>query len=155
MWPMTWWSRSPKATPARSGPTPERSGLVLPPLGQPSSGLLLAQRPLLEPELEQMGQGPADVAPRRQTELIHHLGPVEVGADGVQLLLLAQLGDTRLELVHAPAERSRLVGVAGGAVTAGQLVEPVEQRADVAHVAADGTVGPSQPVGVEAQMEVD
>ena len=45
--------------------------------------------------------------------------------------------------------------VAGGAVAPGQLVEPVEQRAGVADVAAHGTVGPPQPVGVEAQVEVD
>jgi myo-inositol-1-phosphate synthase len=75
--------------PVRSGPTPDRSGRVPPPLGQSSPGLLLPQWPLLEPQLEEVGQGPADVAPRGQAELVHHLGPVEVGADGIQLLLLA------------------------------------------------------------------
>ena len=118
-------------------------------------GLLLAQRTLLEPELEQEGQGPAHLAAGLEAELVHDLGPVEVGADGVELLLLAELGDPGLELVHAPAERPGLVGVPGGAVAPGQLVEPVEQRTGVAHVAAHGPVGPPQPVGVEAQVEVD
>ena len=54
-----------------------------------------------------------------------------------------------------PPEGPGLVGVPGGAVAPGQLVEPVEQRTGVADVAAHRPVGPSQPVGVEPQMEVD
>ena len=44
--------------------------------------------------------------------------------------------------------------VARGAVRAGELVQPVEQRAGVAHVAAHGPVGPPQSVGVEAEVQL-
>ena len=77
-------------------------------------------------------------------------------------------GRMRVELLLAPAAprcapRARPCGaegpgpsrVAGGAVTAGQLVQLVEQRSGVADVTADGPVGPSEPVGVEAQVELD
>ena len=66
----------------------------------------------------------------------------------------AQLGDARLELVHAAGERLRLALVARRAVAAGQLVELVEQVAGVAHVAADRAVGPAHAVRVEAQVQV-
>ena len=48
--------------------------------------------------------------------------------------------------------------VAGGAVGAGQLVEPLVERSGVAHVAAHGAVGPAPialVVAVEAQVQLD
>ena len=69
--------------------------------------------------------------------------PSSGGRIFVELLLLAQLGDARFELVHAARERLRLALVARRAVAAGQLVELVEQVAGVAHVAAHRAVGPA------------
>ena len=93
--------------------------------------------------------------PRRDPEQLHHLVAVEVGPDRVELLLLAQLDDAALELVHPPTERPRLGRVAGRAVAPGQLVQPVEQRSGVADVAAHRPVGPPEPVGVEPQVQLD
>ena len=45
--------------------------------------------------------------------------------------------------------------VAGRAVRAGQLVQPIQQRPGVAHVAADGAVGPAVAVPVEPEVELD
>ncbi len=81
--------------------------------------------------------------------------PSSSGRSGLELLLLAQLGDARLELVHAAFEGPGPGRVARGAVRAGELVQPVEQGPGVAHVAAHGPVGPAQPVGVEAQVQLD
>ena len=53
------------------------------------------------------------------------------------------------------ARAAGLVRVARRAVAAGQLVETVEVRAGVAHVAAHRAVGPAHPVGVEAQVQLD
>ena len=68
----------------------------------------------------------ADGAAGPDAEQLHDLVPVEVGAQRVELLLLAQLGDAGLELVHAPGQRPGLGRVARRAVAAGQLVEQVE-----------------------------
>jgi hypothetical protein len=69
--------------------------------------------------------------------------------------LLAQRGDARVEVVHAPVQRPRPGPVPGGAVAAHEMVEVVEQRAGVAHVAAHGAVGPAHGVRVDTQVEVD
>ena len=66
-----------------------------------------------------------------------------------------QLRDPRLELVHAAGERRGLPRVPRRAVATRQLVEVVEQRTRVAHVAADRAVGPAHPVRVEPQVQLD
>ena len=67
--------------------------------------------------------------PGATPEQLHHLVAVRSGRRRLELLLLAELGDARLELVHPPGQRTRLAGVAGRAVAAGQLVQPVEKLA--------------------------
>ena len=85
----------------------------------------------------------------------HHRVAVERGPELRQLLLFLQLGDPRLELVHPARERGGLLRVARRAVATRQLVEIVEQRPGVAHVAADRTVGPAHAVRVEPQVQLD
>ena len=58
--------------------------------------------------------------------------PSRSGRIGVELLLLAELLDARLEVVHAPGQLGRLALVAGGAVAGGQVDEPVVLVAGVA-----------------------
>ena len=87
--------------------------------------------------------------------MVHDLAAVELGADGVELLLGPQLRDAPLELVHAAPRARARAALRVVQSRPGQLVEPVEQRPGVAHVAAHGPVGPAQPVGVEAQVELD
>ena len=61
-----------------------------------------------------------------------------------------------LQPVVRPGQRRRLALVAGRAVRAGQLVQPLQQRAGVPHVAAHGRVGPlAAAVAVEAQVQLD
>src|SRR6185437_11093744 len=72
-----------------------------------------------------------------------------------ELLALAQLRDALLELVHTPTERGRLAGVARRAVATRELVQVVEQRAGIAHVATDGGVRPAHAIRVEAQVQLD
>ena len=68
----------------------------------------------------------------------------------------ARQRDALLQLVLQPCEPRRLLLVARGAVGARELVEPVEQRARVAHVASHGGVGPPPvAVPVEPQMQLD
>ena len=101
--------------PVRSGPPTDRgrrSGALPPPLRQSATGLLLAQRALVHPELEQEIERPAHVTAGGNAERFHHLGAVEVGTDGVELLLLAEDGDAVLELVHPLGQRPGLRRVA-------------------------------------------
>ncbi len=84
----------------------------------------------------------------------HDLAAVEVRADGGQLLLLAQLGDAGLEVVHALRQGPGPGRVAGRAVGAGQLVELLQQVAGIAHVTTDGAVRPAHAIGVEPKMEL-
>ena len=139
-------------TPSRLPPLSRTAG---PPLLEPGGRLLFAERALVEAKLHQEGQRLPHRAARADPEDGHDLVPVEVGAEPVELLLLAQLRDAGLELVHAPGQRAGLGGVAGRAVTAGQLVEQIEVGTGVPHVAAHRLVGPAQLVGVEAQVQLD
>src|SRR3984957_11184831 len=100
--------------------------LLGPPGPQPARRLLLVQRALVEPKVHEEVQGLADGPPRPDAEELHNLIPVQVGAQGLQFLLLAELGDAGLQLVHAPGQCPRLGRVACRAVAAGQLVEQVE-----------------------------
>src|SRR5205085_7864488 len=76
----------------RRSPARARSaGLRRPPLIEPSVGLLLAQRPLVEAKLQQVVEGLAHQRPGADAQVGHHLVAVEVGTDGVELLLAAQL----------------------------------------------------------------
>ena len=132
-----------------------RRGLTgAPPTTPAAAGrLLLAERALVEPQLHRKSR-PGRHRPGADAEQLHDLVPVEVGSQRDELLLLAQLRDAGLQLVHAARQRPGLGGVAGRAVAAGQLVEPVELVAGVAHVAAHRLVGPAEPVGVEAQVQL-
>ena len=99
-----------------------------PPRQQAAADLVLAERALVEAHLEQERQRLADDPARADAEVLHHRVAVELGPDRRQLLLLAQLGDARLELVHAPRQLRRLALVARRAVAAGEHVQLVEQR---------------------------
>ena len=145
-------SSQPSAISSRSIAT--ASVLLLPPGDEPAPRLLLAERALIEAELEQEVEGPTHVPPGGQAQQAHDLVTVEVGPDGVELLLPAELIDPGLELVHATGQGPGLRRVPSGAVTPGQLVEPVEKGPGIAHVTADGAIRPSEPVGVEAQVQV-
>ena len=101
-----------------------------------------------------MSSASPTTATRPDAQQLHDAVAVDVGADGVERLALAQLGDAGLERVHAGGQHARLALVAGRAVAAGQLVEVLEQRPGVAGVAAHGGVAPHVgPVAVEAQVE--
>ncbi|BFO22988.1 hypothetical protein SHKM778_93760 [Streptomyces sp. KM77-8] len=80
--------------------------------------------------------------PRLDPEDLHDLVAVEVRADGVQLLLLLELGDALLQAVVRTGECRGLAPVARGAVRTGQLVEPAEKRSGVTDIAADRGVRP-------------
>src|ERR1700722_6047214 len=100
--------------------------LLGPPGLQPARRLLLAQRALVEPQFHEEVQRLADSPPRSDAEELHDLVAVQVRAQGLQFLLLAELGDAGLQLVHAPGQRPRLGCIPCRAVAAGQLVEQVE-----------------------------
>src|SRR5207248_7284499 len=93
--------------------------------------------------------------PRLDTEEGHHLAAVERRADAIELLLLTEPRDALLELVDAPVQRPRLRLVPRRAILANEVVERLEQRTGVAHVAAHRPVGPAHRIGVDAQMEID
>src|SRR5437899_3195192 len=78
-----------------------RASLRGPPLVQPSVRLLLAERPLVEAQLQQMIERLAHDRTGTNAEVRHHLVAVEIGTDRVELLLAAQLLDLGLELLHA------------------------------------------------------
>ena len=76
------------------GPVRSPSALLGPPRVEAPAGLLLAERALVEAQLEQEVERLARRrGPGAMPEVLHDLAPVEVGADGVELLLLAQLRD--------------------------------------------------------------
>src|SRR5713101_6215352 len=81
-------------------------------------GVRLADRAFVEAGFEQEVEGVAHHTSRLHPQMIHHLTAVERRADGIELLLLAQLRDADLEVVHPPLERARPVLVAGSAVAA-------------------------------------
>ena len=91
-------------------------------------GLLLAERALVEPELEQEVERLADDAAGRDAEVLHDLVAVEVGTDGLELLLL------RSSAIRASSSSMRSASVCGLALVAGRAVAPgeldqlVEQR---------------------------
>ena len=122
------------------------------PLGGFGLGDLAFLEADLEQEVERLADDPARA--RRRGHCITAL-PSSAGRSFDSSSLLAELGDPRLELVHPARERGGLLRVAGRAVAARQLVEIVEQRARVAHVAAHRAVGPAHPVRVEAQVQLD
>ena len=66
-----------------------------PPRVQAAVGLLLAQRALVEAQLHQEVQRLAHHRARGHAEVLHDLAAVELGAQRVELLLLAQLRDAR------------------------------------------------------------
>ena len=127
-----------------------------PPLVEAAVRLLLAERALVDADLEQHGQRLADRRARRDAEVRHHLLAVEVGTDRspappARCSSAMRASSASMRCASSPG----LSLVAGGAVAAGQLVELVEQVAGVADVAADGAVGPHVvAVAVEPQVQV-
>src|SRR3954468_6061062 len=88
-----------RSTSRRAGSAPF-SAPGRPPLAEAPAGLVLTERTLVEPELEEEGERLAHHAAGGAPQLGHHRVAVEVGPDGGQLLLLAQDGHPLLELVH-------------------------------------------------------
>src|SRR5690606_36668005 len=126
-----------------------------PPLLERRDGFIVLHRTVVQPELQHVLVGRSDGGTRLDTEYYHDLVAVEVRTDGVQLLLLLKLRDPLLQPVVGPGERGGLAPVTRGAVRAGQLVQPFEERSGVAHVATDGGVRPlSRAIAVEPQMEL-
>ena len=87
--------------------------------------------------------------------MLHHLLPVEGWTERVEVLLFGEAGDALLEVVLEGPERRGSALVAGGHVGARELVQLVEQRAGVAHVATHRRVAPPLSVPVEAQVHLD
>jgi hypothetical protein len=85
--------------------------------------------------------------------VLHDLASVELGPDRRQLLGGLELGDTLLELVHPTRERARLAFVARRAVAPGEHVELGQEGSGVAHVATHRSVGPTEAVGVEPEVQ--
>ena len=82
------------------------------------------------------------VAARADAEVVHDLVAVELGADRVELLLARAAPRSAPRARPCAGRAPAPCRVAGGAVAAGQLVQPVEERPGVAHVAAHGAIGP-------------
>ena len=123
-------------------------GTLRPPLGPPgveaAQDLLLAENTFVEADLQQELESGAHVATRRDLEVLHDRHTVHLRTDGVQLLSFAQLRQACLELVHAQGELSRLGLVAGRAVAACQLVQPV-QKAGRRHWRSGARLSRSSP----------
>src|SRR5262245_63458183 len=115
----------------RSEPkTVDGSGLALRPPGkQCLARAVLAERPVLEPQLQQVVVRRSDLATLRDAQDLHDLVAVQVRPDRVQLLLLGQPVDPLLEMVVRRPQRGRLAGVPGRAVRPGQYVQPGQEVA--------------------------
>src|SRR5690606_14528388 len=114
------WNFSSPGTSARLG-----SGLGLLALGPPgveaAVGLLLAERALLQAQLEEHRQRRAHVGAGADAQVLHDLLAIDVGPDRIQLLAGLELGDPLLEGVHPLRQLTSLALVAGGAVAPGEL----------------------------------
>ena len=116
----------------------------------------MVERAALQAQLLEVLPGPPDHRPRRYAEQLHDRVAVQVGADPGQVLLGRDPGDPLLQRVVVGGELGRLAPVAGGAVRAGQLVQPGQQVTGVGDVPAHRRVGPLAPaVPVEAQVQRD
>src|SRR5690606_35081934 len=133
-----------------------RLRLLRPPPQQVRSRRLLVDGPAVEAQLEQVLVRAPDDRAGPDPEDRHDLLPVEVGADGVELLLGLEVGDAALEVVVGLPQALGLAPVARGAVGAREAVQALEERAGVGHVPAHGRVGPrAVAVAVEPQVELD
>src|SRR5690606_13307553 len=112
------------------------------PAAQLVRGGLLADDAAVQAQVEQEAVRLADEGAGLDAEDLLDLVAVDLRADRGELLLLLQPRDAPLEVVIGAAEPFGLAPVAGGAVGAGQLVQPRQQVPGVADVAADGRVGP-------------
>ncbi len=139
---------------------PALAGRGQPLCGRPAqqllSGPLLAQRAMLDAQVQQVPERPPDRAARRHPQDAHDLVAVQVGPQAGQFFLLAEFLDPVLEAVVGPGQPGGLGLVSRGAVCPGQGVQAGEQGARVPDVAADGGVGPlARPVAVEPQVQED
>src|SRR5690606_31936710 len=112
---------------ASPGPRPMRSLRACPPPAeQLLARALLAQRAVLHAQREQVPVRLSHLAPRLDPQDLHDLHAVQVGADRVELLALAQLRDARLEIVVGEGEALGLAAVARRDVGAREAVQPLE-----------------------------
>ena len=94
--------------------------------------------------------------PGRMPRIAMICSPSRSGRTAASSSCSASVGDARLELVVGDGEAVGLAAVAGGDIGAGEDVQPLEQVAGVAHVAAHGRVGPrALGVAEEAQVQLD
>jgi len=114
----------------------------------------MAERAMLYPLFEQVPVGLPDGGPGRDAENLHDLVAVQVGTQPVELLLRRKDGDSPFQVVVGTLKPLRLLPVPGRAVGPGQHVQPGEQGAGIAHITADGGIGPlAVGVSVEPQVE--
>nr|CEL15991.1 hypothetical protein [Kibdelosporangium sp. MJ126-NF4]CTQ93915.1 hypothetical protein [Kibdelosporangium sp. MJ126-NF4] len=124
------------------------------PAAQFGHGLVVVERAAVEPEVLEELPRPADHRTRLEVEQPHDLVAVQVRPDPGQVLVGGDPGDPGLQVVVGALQRLRLAAVAGRAVRADQLVQPVEQVTGVGDVPADRRVGPlALAVAVEAQVQ--
>src|SRR6202050_147397 len=135
-------------------PGGDRSPLTSPAV-EPRVGVLGAEGTFVKAGVEEKVERVADDRPGWDAQVRHDLTPVERRPDRVELLAFSEAGDAFHELVHAAGQGGGLPGVAGRAVGPLELVQLVEQRPGVSHVAAHRPVGPPQRVGVDAEVQVD
>src|SRR5437763_1100486 len=113
--------------------------------------LLALDGPAFESELHQERERLADGGTRPDAQMLHDLVAVQRRPQGLEVLLLGEPGDALLQVVLHGLELLGLEPVPGGDVGSRELVEVVEQRAGVAHVAPHGAVAPARaPAGATA-----
>ena len=144
--------------PAKKAPEPVGcSSAVDAPLTRPRRRalvrLVLVDLALFEPDLQQEVERLADDPARADAEDLHHLVAVERGR--IARAPPARAARRCALRARPSAARARRPFWLRVVQSHGELVEVVEQRARVAHVAADGAVGPAHRVRVEAQVQLD
>src|SRR5205085_9617886 len=124
-----------------------------PPLLQSGNRGLTVHGSALQPQLQHLLVGLADLRPRSDPQDLHDLVAVQVRTDRIQLFLLLEPRDALLQSVVRPRKGVGLALVTSGAVRPRQLVQPLQLRTGVPYVAAHSRVRPlARPVSVEAQM---
>ncbi len=127
----------------------------VPPLRQLVDGLVVRERPAVEPKLLEIPPSLPHLGTGRDTEDLHDLVAVEIRSHPCEVLLRGQFLDAVLEVVVVGLQPGRAALVAGGAIGAHQFVQPRQQRPGVGDIPAHRGVGPpAVPVPVEPQMQV-
>src|SRR5680860_442762 len=130
-----------------------RLGLVRPPSLQSRDRSLSTDGSLVHADGEQVLVCAAQQRSRSDPQRVGDLVAVQLWPHGIQLFLLQQAGYAHLEVVIYPRQALGLAQVAGGAVRAGQAMQPGQQGSSIGDVAAHGRVGPfTTPIAVEAKV---